>query len=180
MRISKTGESLLVGVLLLATASSLLAAEWSRELKTGGIVRVDPDTNRAMLYRQGVVSQLRDGVHQLKDGSTIEVHAGIMVPTADMLEARKLRPPLPPGSEWIGAHFSGASPCEQLVQRVCGEANTCASATGCDAARQLLVMEQAERERYKIPGTMTYTSGQCMEAGKDTELFVTCDESTAE
>lgn len=156
-----------------STAISVQAGEWTRELRGGGTVSVDPATNRATLSRQGVMSPLPDGVHQLKDGSTIEIHAGIVVPTANMLESRQLKLPLPPGSQWIGKPFVGDSPCKRLVQRVCGVAEKCASATGCVAAQQLLEMEKEERVRA-TPKTMTYSSGQCLEAGKDTEIFVTC------
>jgi len=158
---------------IFSTAGSAQAGEWTRELRGGGMVIVDPATNRATLSRQGVMSPLPDGVHQLKDGSTIEIHSGIIVPTADMLESRQLKLPLPPGSQWIGKPFIGDSPCKRLVQRVCGVAEKCASATGCVAAQQLLDMEKQERVRAALK-TMTYSSGQCLEAGKDTAIFVTC------
>jgi hypothetical protein len=44
----------------------------------------------------------------------------------------------------------------------------------CDPARQLLQMEQEERDTSSNPNLMTYTSGQCQNAMKDREYFGIC------
>jgi hypothetical protein len=75
---------------------------------------------------------------------------------------------------WIGAPIVGASPCEKLLQRVCGEARQCADQEGCTLAVQLLEMEQQERAAEATTSRMTYSSGQCQEADRDRNLFATC------
>jgi hypothetical protein len=157
----------------------LQAAEWSAPLEGGGEVAVDPRTNRATVRKDGVETQLWDGVHRLEDGSVITVESGQVVPNEDILRAR-VKPELPeradqPGAAtWIGAPIVGASPCEALVNRVCGENDLCAGQTGCSAARQLLDMERQERTASGTPNRMTYSSGQCQEADRDRSFFPSC------
>jgi len=65
---------MLAGSLLLAsTPGGLYAAQWSSTLEDGATVTVDPLTNRATVRRNGVETQLWDGVHQLRDGSTLTI-----------------------------------------------------------------------------------------------------------
>ncbi|GMQ87714.1 MAG: hypothetical protein BMS9Abin08_0920 [Gammaproteobacteria bacterium] len=167
---------IMIGGLLIAFAGGLQAAQWSAPLKSGGTVTVDPQTNRATVRRNGVETQLWDGVHQLEDGSTLTVRSGTAVPNQDILRARQL-PSHPEPAEtgpWSGAPIVGYSPCEQLVRRVCGVNQTCSSAKACGPAKQLLNMEQTEREANASPDYMTPASGQCQQADKDRAYFVTC------
>jgi hypothetical protein len=168
------------GLFILAAAPpATRAAEWSSTLEGGGQVTVDPRTNRITVQKNGVQTQLWDGVHRLQDGSSITVHSGQVVPNEKILRARR-QPDMPeetegPGAEvWIGAPIIGASPCEKLAQRVCGEARQCADQDGCTLAGQLLEMEQQERAAEATPNRMTYSSGQCQEADRDRNLFATC------
>ncbi len=154
----------------------LAFAEWTSQLEAGGKVRVDPTTNRATVTRHGVSTPLWDGVHQLQDGSVITVHNGQVVPNEDILRARE-QPPAPVTDQaqvWVGTPIIGLSPCERLVRRVCGEAQQCSQAPACGPAQQLLDMERDERAKSHNPGSMTYSSGQCQEAAKDTEFFRQC------
>ena len=168
--------------LILALASApvtLQAAEWSNNLKGGGKVTVDPRTNRITVQKNGVQTQLWDGVHRLEDGSSITVRSGQVVPNQEILRARR-QPDMPeeaegPGAEvWIGAPIVGDSPCEKLARRVCGADRQCADRDGCTLAGQLLQMEQQERAAEATPNRMTYSSGQCQEADRDRHLFASC------
>jgi hypothetical protein len=169
----------LAGLLFLAAPVTLQAAEWSNTLKGGGQVTVDPRTNRITVQKNGVQTQLWDGVHRLEDGSSITVRSGQVVPNQEILRARR-QPDMPeetegPGAEvWVGAPIIGASPCEKLAQRVCGDGRECADQEGCTLAGQLLEMEQQERAAQASANRMTYSSGQCQEADRDRNLFATC------
>ncbi|MFQ5642789.1 MAG: hypothetical protein ACE5FQ_03725 [Thiogranum sp.] len=163
-------------VLLVLLAGVARAAQWSAPLKEGGTVTVDPDTNRATLRKNGVETQLWDGVHQLEDGSTLTIHSGTAVPNQDILRARELpaKPQPPEVDQWSGAPIVGYSPCEKLVRRVCGADQACAGADACDPARQLLTMEQRERAANASPNYMTPASSQCQQAELDRAYFASC------
>lgn len=172
----------LTGSLLFASLPGALhAAQWSAPLKDGGIVTVDPQTNRATVRRNGVETQLWDGVHQLKDGSTLIIRSGTAVPTQSILRARQLpETPEPPAADpGPGIPISGASPCERLAHRVCGDDQACGTVTACDASRQLLNMERSERKAASNPDVMTAASKQCLDADKDHAYFVTCSGKTS-
>lgn len=160
--------------LLLALAMPAVAA-WNAQLQNGGQVRVDPETNRATVTRDGVTTPLWDGVHRLEDGSVITVRSGQVVPNEAILRARK--PPPPPTDKaqtWVGRVIDGESPCERLVREVCGARGQCDTGQACDAARQLLDMEHRERAGSERPDLTTYSSGQCIEAGRDRQFFQVC------
>ena len=162
-------------VLLSALAGVSQAAQWSAPLKEGGTVTVDPDTNRATLRKDGVETQLWDGVHQLEDGSTLTIRSGIAVPNQDILRVRELPKKQPAEvDQWSGTLIVGYSPCEKLVRRVCGVDQACSSGAACDPARQLLTMEQQERAANASPNYMTPASGQCQQAELDRTYFASC------
>jgi hypothetical protein len=164
-------------LLLLFDTRAGNAREWSSTLEGGGTVTVDPRTRRATVTRDGVQSQLWDGVHELQDGSTITVRSGVVVPTAPMLATEQPSPEDTKLKAWIGAPIVGYSPCERLVRNVCGTSDECATAAGCEPARQLLEMEKQERQANSSPNIMTYSSAQCQEADKDKTLFGTCGQT---
>jgi hypothetical protein len=165
--------ALLLGAFLCASPAF---AEWTSQLEAGGKVSVDPTTNRATVTRQGVSTPLWDGVHRLQDGSVITVRSGQVVPNEEILRAREQRPKAltDEAQAWVGTPIVGLSPCEKLVRRVCGDTQQCSQAPACDPARQLLDMERQERANSTHPGSMTYSSGQCQEATRDTEFFRQC------
>jgi hypothetical protein len=165
--------AVLASLVLTATA---VHAEWKAKLYGGGQVAVDPDSNRATVTRDGVTTPLWDGVHRLQDGSVITVRSGQVVPNEAILRAREQpKPPVTDQAQaWEGQVIQGESPCERLVQQVCGDNQQCGQTSGCNLARQLLEMERDERARAWSHDTMTYSSGQCMEAAKDPQLFAHC------
>ncbi|MEJ2591240.1 MAG: hypothetical protein P8178_07560 [Candidatus Thiodiazotropha sp.] len=69
---------------------------------------------------------------------------------------------------------SSPTPCERLVVHVCGEDNRCAGAQGCNAAHQLVGMEQ--QDIYNAPeGKVSSTSEQCSDLlSKETPFFQSC------
>ncbi|MGD8843251.1 MAG: hypothetical protein PVJ83_07230 [Gammaproteobacteria bacterium] len=166
---------LLMVVFCLSGGWQAACAEWSSRLEAGGTVSVDPTTNRATVTRDGVSTQLWDGVHVLEDGSTVTVRSGQVVPNEAILRAREPQPPVyDPAQAWVGVPIAGQSPCEQLVQRVCGDNDQCSEVPACGLARQLLEMENEDRAKSEDPRGMTYSSGQCKEADKDRAYFQLC------
>jgi hypothetical protein len=152
------------------------AAEWSATLLDGSTVTVDPDTNRATVTRDGVTSQLWNGVHRIQDGSALIVNYGIATPNEAIIESRRVPPPKT--EEWEDVNIVGYTPCEQLVRRVCGRQGECLNAEACDPAQQLLAMEDEERNSAENRNLMTFTSGQCLNAMKDREYFSQCQRSS--
>lgn len=66
------------------------------------------------------------------------------------------------------------TPCERLVDRVCGPTGQCASAPPCGTARRVLAAEYRERAASAYPDALTESSAQCSQALRDTELFPPC------
>ncbi len=153
------------------------AGGWTSTLEDGATVTVDPDTNRATVNRNGVETPLWDGAHRLQDGSSLITNHGIAVPNVSIIESR--RQPPPETEEWEDINIVGYSPCEKLVQQVCGQQGQCADVEACDLARQLLKMETQERDGSRNRNLMTYTSGQCLKAIKDKENFASCPPSNS-
>lgn len=156
-----------------------LAEPWVGYRRGGGEVSVDPRTNRAMIQRGGVESQLWDGVHVLDDGSTITVRSGQVVPNREILDSRR-EPDMPevirrPHADmWTGPPITGRSPCELLVERVCGSGSACAESEACSMSRQLLDFENEERAASRMHNRMTRASGECLEVELDRVYFMTC------
>ena len=157
---------------VLGMSALQVMADRSSTLEGGGVVSVDPDTRRATVTTGGVTTPLWNGVHRMQDGSALIINNGEAVPGEPSQSPRQLPPA--ETADWEGARIAGYSPCEQLVHRVCGLHNECASVTACSPAQQLLAMEQDERTKAKDGSRMTYTSGQCLQAGKDREYFSVC------
>jgi len=159
-------------ILLMLPVFAVPAADWSSQLKGGGTVAVDPNTNRATVTRGGVTTQLWDGAHRLQDGSILITNRGVAIPNESILESRQIKPP--ETEEWEGVRIVGTSPCERLVRRVCGDKGQCDDAEACNPSRQLFDMETGERDASKNRGLMTYTSGQCLKALQERGFFASC------
>ncbi len=159
----------LLFLLLSLVSPWVQAAQWTGRLQGGGDVQVDPYTNRATVTRNGLETQLWDGAHRLEDGSTITIRSGRIVPNVEILETRKGTP-----QPWEGALIVGFSPCERLVREVCGAEGQCANHPDCALVKQLLDMEEQEREASASPNRMTYTSGQCQKVLADGTIFASC------
>lgn len=67
-----------------------------------------------------------------------------------------------------------ASPCERLVDRVCGRTGACDAAAACQPAHQLLEREYAERAASPYPDALTASSAECRQALQDQEFFTAC------
>ena len=157
---------------LLVATRPVIAAGTGSGLQNGGAVTVDPNTNRATITREGVTTPLWDGAHRMQDGSILIIRQGISVSREPVHGARL--PPIPKAVEWEGAPIVGYSPCEKLVNRVCGVQGRCGESEACTLAQQLLTMEKDERSASNNRNRMTYTSGECHQVSADRELFPFC------
>ena len=166
--------ALVLTAVVATSALPALADNWTSTLVGGGVVTVDPDTQRATVTRDGVTTPLWNGVHRMQDGSALIVNQGEAVPGVPAPRRPPHQLPPPEAEDWEGALISGYSPCEQLTHHVCGLHNECATARACSPSRQLLAMEQEERAKEADSSRMTYTSGQCINAKKDVEYFSAC------
>ncbi|MET0091135.1 MAG: hypothetical protein ABW068_14155 [Candidatus Thiodiazotropha sp.] len=64
--------------------------------------------------------------------------------------------------------------CERLVLKVCGADEQCTEREACDAARQLVKMEQ--QDRLRVPGGFTYATAQCRDQlGSGSDYFRACE-----
>jgi hypothetical protein len=113
----------------------------------------------------GHTRPLWDGIHRLRDGSSITVRNGVLQSDALLPDAlQELR-------RTEGGLYTR---CEALVRKVCGERQECASAPGCGPARQLLDMERQERRPDSPGSVVTSTSELCNDALGDEEFFAPC------
>jgi hypothetical protein len=157
-------------VLLALTAPASAQEAWSGRLEGGGVVEVDPETNRPTVRVEGQETQLWDGVHRLENGRELRVEDGRVVPSQAIIESRQPTTPPPAGP----TSAIGPTPCERLVERVCGAGGACAESRACPPARQLLGMERDEQAAAGgAAGARTFTSGKCREALAD-EFFTPC------
>jgi hypothetical protein len=139
-----------------------VAQIWQGDLERGGSVTVDGSSRRPV-YESGSVNRpLWDGVHRLRDGSTVIVRDGVAVPTPDMLRA------------WAGESAPEATyadrPCEQLVRKTCGFDQACGTAAACLTARTLLADEGREQRGLPLSAgshPQTGTSARCLAAITD-------------
>ena len=158
-----------------ALALSASALAYETQLQDGTKIQVDPRTNRVTSGSGG--QQLWDGVHRLKDGSTITIRSGVVVPTVPMIEQKRR-----PGDEEAAgpSRTEVETTCLQLVRQVCGPKDQCSTSESCVAARQLLAMEDEERASNGWVDVHTYTSNKCEEVLGDRQFFAPCPASAAE
>ncbi|MCU0937363.1 MAG: hypothetical protein MUF66_15230 [Gammaproteobacteria bacterium] len=243
MKHIRLSAALAAGVL--AGAALAQPPVWEGTLKDGSRLQVDPLTRRPVVTTPlGTTTQLWDGVHHLRDGSTVTVRSGVIVPTRQMLEAPVAKPAPAEGPsaclvlvrKTCGLHDecrdqescghaqqlvqmereeevesrgsslivgqslqttrqceqaladasffkpcnrpqrgSVATPCERLVDRVCGRIGACDARPACGPAKQLLESEHEERSASLYPDALTPTSGQCSQALQDREFFLPCE-----
>lgn len=122
---------------------------------------------RPVLVEDGMGNRrsLWDGIHRLRDGSSITVRNGVL--SDDAL--------LPDAVEELRRTAGGLyTRCEALVRKVCGAGEACASAPGCGPARQLLEMETQERRPGSPGSVVTPTSELCNDALEDEAFFSPC------
>ncbi|MGD2083250.1 MAG: hypothetical protein PVF91_09800, partial [Chromatiales bacterium] len=143
-----------------------------RILQDGSLVRIDPLTGKArVLTPRGAEAMLWDGVHKLRDGSTIIVRDGVVVPDKPIIGARRGLPESPPGE--------AASACTNLAGRVCGPGGECADAEACRLAKELAEFERRDREAGRLDAAER-TAAQCGQALEDTGAFPQCARADAE
>jgi hypothetical protein len=167
-------------------------APWQAQLRSGGQVLVDPQTNRATVRGpDGYETQLWDGVHRLNDGTELTVRDGRVVPNEEMMRRRDFTPepaltdePVPnpgvvgpastPEFKPPQSAVLDSSPCAVLVRQACGRNDACAGETKCSAARQLVDMAAEEKARGADPRALTGTELKCREALTDS-FFAPCE-----
>ena len=159
----------LIGLPLFMVCAIAQAESWTGTLHDGSVIRVDPDSHRAMRYYGGGVAPLWDGTHRMEDGSVVIIRQGEAVPTESMIETWRTRGA--PSTEFEHRY------CDQLVRKVCGFHQECAVDQPCVLAQQLLRMETEERRRTPIasgPRPETESTARCQESLTDEKAFPVC------
>jgi len=149
----------LASVLPVLVGEQAGAGSWTATLQDGSVLKVDPDSHRAMRYYNGGVAPLWNGTHRLEDGSVVIVRDGQVVPTEPMINS------------WAGE--PGSQPilidryCDQLVRKACGFRDECSRSKPCVLARQLLAMEREQQRRAPVgsgPWPPTPSGRECQGA----------------
>jgi hypothetical protein len=64
--------------------------------------------------------------------------------------------------------------CERLASRVCGGGGACEKREGCQAARQMVILER--QDHFDSPGSLSPATAQCQEVLRQpAEFFQACD-----
>jgi len=164
--------SLLAVCLLSAPFGPVRAASWTDTLQDGSVLKVDPNSHRAMRYYKGDVVLLWDGAHRLEDGSVVIVRDGQAVPTESMIRHWQAEPGSEPS---LHTRF-----CDQLVRKVCGFRDECSQSQPCVLARQLLGLERAQQRQAPIGAgarPQTPSGDECRDALSNPS-FPVCSAST--
>ncbi|MCB1869047.1 MAG: hypothetical protein KDI43_11075 [Gammaproteobacteria bacterium] len=165
----KINPTILLAIFIFSYATQSPAQSWTKGLEDGGVVSVDPRTNKATIYTGKGTTQLWDGTHRLNDGSVIIVRDGIVTSGAGSVA--------PLAAEAAADDESSAplasSACVELVIKVCGFSGECRNEPGCSPARQLMQLEKDEAWQTQSKGP-NETSAQCREALKNESFFARC------
>lgn len=163
-------KRLFVAFAAMLVFTSVAVTGWEAQLQSGTRIRVDPRTNRATaITEQGVAVPLWDGVHRLRDGSSITTHSGVVVPNVEILEESEA---LSRGERFRPA---GVSPCVILKRKVCGPDGECANTPACDLARQVLAFKQGNGPDEARTGSAS--SSKCLDALQDETVFPPCEKA---
>lgn len=166
---------LLSGLCVLVVVANTAAAEpWTGTLYGGGTLEVDPDSRRAVRYKNGAAVPMWDGTHRLDDGSVVIVRDGAAVPTEFMLDSWRAPPPMRPA---LAGRY-----CDQLVRKACGYDDACSFDESCVKARQFLRDEREEQRRMPLEsGTRprTTSSAKCAQGLTDDASFPACAQGMA-
>lgn len=165
----KTTSAAVLLFVTLFFAVQTMAQSWTRGLEDGGVVSVDPRTNKARVYTGKTSTQLWDGTHRLNDGSVIIVRDGIVTSGAGSA-APLAAEPIANDEQTVPL---ASSACVELVIKVCGFSGECKDATGCSPARQLMQLEKDEAWQSRSKGP-NGTSMQCREALQNEKFFSRC------
>ncbi len=163
----KYASPLSVLLCLLLPPLPALTQSWTGNLEKGGVVSVDPSTNKAKVYSDNGSVQLWDGTHRLQDGSVIIVNDGVVTSRTSQ---REIQAPEPVMEETSGIRAD--SVCVSLAIKVCGFNGECNDNPACSPARQLMKLERDEATQ--TGGSGTQTSSQCREALANEAFFSRC------
>ena len=158
----------LLGILLLSLPA--LPQSWTGSLERGGVVSIDPNTNRATVYSNSGAGQLWDGTHRLEDGSVIIVNDGVVTSGGGQAGPGASSSAAPLIHDGAGTRAN--SVCVSLAIKVCGFNGECNDSPACSPARQLMKLERDEIAQGA--GQSTQTSAQCREALSDESFFARC------
>lgn len=153
---------------LLTAPWLLLAQSWTGSLERGGVISVDPTTNKATVYSNNGSVQLWDGTHRLQDGSVVIVTDGVVTSRSGSTDAPG---PAPMTLETDTARSD--SVCVSLAIKVCGFNGECSDSPACSPSRQLMKLERDEAAQTN--GRSRQTSAQCREAMKNEAFFQRCE-----
>jgi len=165
-------KKLLTLALLLTLPLASLAQTWTGSLQGGGLVTVDPNTNKATLFTDKGSTQMWDGAHRLQDGSVIIIDNGIVTSGAGSHQT----PITPPVAMEPGDSAPSSSVCVELVIKVCGFNGECSDQPACSPARQLMQLERDEAWQSRSQGP-NKTSVQCREALQNEGYFIHCQQN---
>ena len=151
-----------ISLLLVATVE---AEEIGARLQDGTPLLIDPISRSVQVLKDGVVGRsLWDGVHRLDNGTTLTVSGGVLIRQVGSTHERESNTTDTP------------SRCEALLTQACGDQDQCTTSPGCQAARQLLHMEEQERQPGERHSALTPTSTTCTDASRDRDYFVPCSQ----
>ena len=159
--------TLSAGVYVVLLALPALPQSWTGSLERGGVVSVDPNTNKATVYSNRGSVQLWDGTHRLQDGSVIIVNDGVVTSGG---RRHEIQPTAPAMADTSAVRAN--SVCVSLAIKVCGFNGECNDSAACSPARQLMKLERDEISQN--PAAETQTSAQCREALANETFFTRC------
>jgi hypothetical protein len=168
-----------VAALLVVWSQAAFPASWDTELANGQQLSVDPTTNRAVIQSDdGRGRPLWDGVHRLRDGSTITVRSGVMVPNEEIEILGRIGPAdavkTEPGQSSTVSPTAADDCCNELVLKTCGLRNTCGQSEPCQLSRQLKALQRQPCDMSQDnPG---WAEARCREALDDDEQFSACEQ----
>ncbi len=165
----KTKLRIISALLLLLYVAQGWSQGWTGSLESGGVVKMDPTTNRATVYSDSGATQLWDGTHRMQDGSVVIVRDGIVTSGPNV---QSQTPGTPPRAE--PGMTLASSACVELVIKVCGFNGECRNAEPCSPARQLMQLEKDESWQTRSQGP-NKTSAQCRQALDSSDYFARCD-----
>jgi len=169
--------SWLIALLLFAPLHTVLAT-WTGQLEDGRGIAFDPTTNRATITSgQGSGRPLWDGVHRLKDGSTVTIRSGVMVPTEKSLRPDTSPPALqqPVAEKPYVFPERRSAACDRLVLKCCGLYQECEQRDTCCLAKQLRTLQR--KASSSDPAEYRWATGQCEQAMQDQQNFGSCEYS---
>ena len=167
----KTPTNLTITLICLVTLAPIqtLGQSWTKGLEHGGVVKIDPSTNRATIYNDQGSTQLWDGTHRLENGSVIIVEDGVVKSGGEEVQHN-----IAPVTTDPGGPVAGSSTCVELVIKVCGFNGECRDAKACSPARQLMQLEKEEAWQTHSQGP-NETSAECRKALSNEGYFARCD-----